>query len=186
MSELNSTYSRVAIQFDGDIVAQTEDNQTTTNFTTGCVATNLLLELNSTTISIDEINRVRQTNGTVRTKSGTAVNFTRWIRFNNDTNNSRIDIDSDSAVNGIVQINSNRFLDENNGTTHLDMRYNLNKHPNEAINPVQVAFHNIEVASREANSTAHDRLNIISNSHIPTGERAFLDNIKNFYRIFQP
>ncbi|NEW60097.1 hypothetical protein GSY74_02270, partial [Sulfurovum sp. bin170] len=180
MSELNTTYNRVAIQFLGDIIAQTEDNKTTKNFTAGCMATNLLLDLNATTLSVNEIDKSINIDGIITTINGTDVDFTRLIRFNPNSTSSSFDLnrtlDRVDSEGSIIQIGADKFLDENNGTLHLDMRYNLNKHLTQLINPVEVSFHGIEVNSTEANSISHN-----VDSHIPKGNRAFTDNRKNFY-----
>jgi hypothetical protein len=56
------------------------------------------------------------------------------------------------------------------------MRYNINKNLTKAINPVEVTFNKIKVNSLDANSVAHT-----TTTHIPTGEKAFTNNVKNFY-----
>ena len=176
MSELNSLYNRVAIGFRGDITAQNENNATATNFTAGCVATDLLLNLKTTTISVEGINQV------IHTINGTAVKFSRLIRYNSDDNMSHLDFNNGlQSMDTLVNIDSDKFLDENNGTVTLDMRYNINKHPTEPINPVEVTFHSVEVNSTEANSIAYDKVNIIPKEHTPEGKKLFLNNKKNFY-----
>jgi len=177
MSEINSTYSDVAISFDGKIIAQSEDNTTTTNFTTGCVATNLLLDLNSTTVSVEGVNQE------IKTTLGTHVNFSRLIRFNATSTTPSLEINQTlSRIDRVVGINSDKFLNENNGTMTLDMRYNLNKNLTEPINPVEVSFNGVVVSSTDANSIAHDPINISSTIHTPTGEQEFTSgNRKNFY-----
>jgi hypothetical protein len=177
MSEMNSTYSDVAISFKGDIIAQSEDNTPTTNFTQGCVATNLLLDLNSTTVSVEGVNQ------DIKTIKGTNVDFSRVIHFNSTSSTPSLEVNQTlRRIDNLISVNRDKFLDENNGTLSLDMRYNLNKHLTEPINPVQVSFYGLAVSSTEANSTAHDPININSTIHIPTGEKLFItDNQKNFY-----
>lgn len=173
MSELNSTYNRVGIKFQGTIIAESEDNVTTTNFTKGCVATDLELNLDTTTTSVEGINQA------IHTSKGTPVNFARLIKFNNindlDFNNTL------QEINATLTINSNKFLDENKGMINIKMRYNINKHLTEPINPVEVEFHAIKVSSTDANSIAHDKINIKANEHTPRGEISFLNSRRNFY-----
>ena len=171
MSELNSTYSDVAVQFSGEVVAQNKDNQTTKNFTNGCVAKSVLLDLNATTLSVEG------TNQQIKTILGTDVNFSRYITYNSNSNNSTSEITSSLVdLNGSIVITPNKFLDENNGTVELDMRYNLNKHLTEPINPVAVTFNSIEVNSTNANSSAYQIEN-----YTPSGAKTFPNNVKNFY-----
>ena len=172
MMELNATNNNVAIQFDGNITAQSEDNITTTNFTAGCVATNLLLDLNATTVSVDGVDKNITTSDNI-----TPVNFSRVIRFNNETNTSKFDVNRTlRRIGKILPIDSSRFLNENNGSMSLDMRYNLNKNIKQPINPVEVTFNSIDVNSPDANSSAYQITN-----HIPKGSSTFPDNVKNFY-----
>ena len=171
MSELNATYSGVAIQFDGDVTSKNRNNKTTTNFTAGCVSTNFNLDLNATTISVEG------TNQNIVTIEGTPVNFIRLIRFNDDMNIANLDINrSLNRVDTPFQITADKFLDENNGTSYLDIRYNLNKNLTEPINPVEVIFHSIEINSTEADSMAYG-----VDAYIPKGSELFVNNRKNFY-----
>jgi len=176
MSELNSTYSRVAIGFEGNISAKSASGVTTSNFTQGCVATNVLLDLNSTTISEEGLNQI------IHTTEGTEVYFTRWIQFNHDLDPLHLDINQTLPfIQGSFMITPDKFLDENNGSLYMDIRYNLNKHLTQPINPVEVTFHAIELNSTEANSTAHDPINIDPSIYTPKGSQTFINNRKNFY-----
>ena len=176
MSDLNRTYSDVAIQFEGNITAKSATGETTTNFTRSCVATNLLLDLNASTISVEGNNQV------IHTTEGSMVNFTRWIRFNHDPNALNLDINNTlPTVDDSVQVGADKFLDDHNGTLIVDIRYNLNKNHAQPINPVEVSFNSMEVNATDANSSAHDPINIVSNIHIPKGHQDFVNNRKNFY-----
>jgi len=172
MMELNESNDDVAIAFDGNITAVTENNQSTTNFTKECVSTDILLDLNATTISDNGINQNITTIDNI-----TAVNFSRVIRFNNDTDPNNFDVTNTlEQINTNFSIDSSKFLTENNGSLHLDIRYNLNKNLTQPINPVEVTFNSIEVTSPDANSSAHEK-----SVYIPSGEEFFTDNVKNFY-----
>ncbi len=176
MSELNSTYHRMAIGFQGQISAQNEDNLTTSNFTTGCMATPILVDLNITTRSEEGINKI------IHTVEGTNVAFSRLIRYNNDPDINHLDYNGTLPyINQAFSISSDRFIDETNGTLTLDMRYNLNKNLEEPINPIQISFQGIELNATEATSLSHDTLNITAIPHIPQGNQKFVNNVKNFY-----
>jgi len=176
MSELNSTYYQVAIGFQGEVTAQAEDNSTTKNFTAGCVATPILLDLNTTTRSVDGINEI------IHTIHGTDVNFSRLIRYNGDPDDTHLEYNGTLPyIDQTLPVGADKFLDENNGTMKLDIRYNLNKHNLEPINPIQVTFHGMDVNATAANSISHDSINIIPSLHTPQGHQPFVDNVKNFY-----
>ncbi len=176
MSELNSTYQRVAIGFQGKITAQNEDNSTASNFTAGCLSTQISVDLNTSTLSVEGSNQ------RIHTIEGTEVDFSRLIRYNNDPDINHLDYNGTlSHIDKGFIISADTFLDENNGSLILDLRYNLNKNIQEPINPVQVTFQGIEVAAQEANSTAHDKVHVIDTPHTPKGEQYFVNNIKNFY-----
>ncbi len=172
MMNLNANNDNVAIAFNGTIEAQNVDNNATSNFTAGCVATNLLLDLNATTVSDEGTNHDIHTADNI-----TPVNFSRVIRFNGETNRANFDVNNTlRRINTILPISSNRFLNDRNGSMSLDMRYNLNKTISQPINPVEVRFHSINVNSSDANSSAHQ-----IDNHTPSGTRAFLNNRRNFY-----
>ena len=172
MMNLNANNDNVAIAFNGTIEAKNVDNNATSNFTAGCVATNLLLDLNATTVSDEGTNHDIHTADNI-----TPVNFSRVIRFNGETNRANFDVNNTlRRINTILPISSNRFLNDRNGSMSLDMRYNLNKTISQPINPVEVRFHSINVNSSDANSSAHQ-----IDNHTPSGTRAFLNNRRNFY-----
>ncbi|MCH9740845.1 MAG: hypothetical protein K0U38_08415, partial [Epsilonproteobacteria bacterium] len=174
MSQLSSSNNNVAMQFDGNITAQSEDNTSTTNFTDGCVAYNVLLAPNATTLSEDGIDVLLQTSHHP-SRSRTPVFFTRLIEYNDDNTT----LESNNSLRSIdvpITIKSGRFLNENNGTTTLDIRYNINKHLSETINPVQVTFHSLDADSSDAHSEAEQ-----SSMFIPKGHQDLDTMVRNFY-----
>ncbi len=172
MMNLNANNNDVAIAFNGNITAQNVDNNATSNFTAGCVATNLLLDLKATTISDEGPNHDIHTADNMN-----LVNFSRIIRFNGETNTANFDVNNTiRKINTVLPIVSNRFLDDRNGSMSLDIRYNLNKTLQQPINPVEVRFHSIDVNSTDANSSAYQ-----IDNHTPSGTRAFPNNRRNFY-----
>ncbi len=166
-----SADKNVAIAFNGTITAKSENNVTTTNFIAGCMATELVLDLNASQVS---------TSGTdtqiVATDGKKNVNFSRFVRFNNQGEYSK--------ENNLVKISNNltiaqnNFLPVNKGSISLDMRYNLNKYLNAPVNPIQVTFNTLSTSSVPASSMSHDKLNPM---HIPTGSTTFVNNLKQFY-----
>ena len=172
MMNLNANNNNVAIAFNGNIIAQNADNNATSNFTAGCVATNILLNLNTTTVSDGGIN-----NNIHAIDNITPVNFSRVIRFNGENNPANYDVNNTlRKINTVLPISSDKFLNDRNGSMTLDMRYNLNKTLKQPINPVEIRFHNIDVNATDANSSSHQ-----VDNHVPSGTKAFPNNIREFY-----
>jgi hypothetical protein len=172
MSEMNSTFNKVAIAYQGSIVAQNEDNETTQNFTNGYFAQNVTLELNATTISNRGVNTALETSD-----GSTVVNFARTIEFNNDGNITR-ELNSKLSNLSIINITSDKFTKEHNGTANIDIRYNINKNLSKTINPIQITFHNFDSKSINSNSISHGKE---TPPYIPTGNLNLGDSIRNFY-----
>ncbi len=172
MSEMNSTFNSVAIAYQGDIVAQSEDNMTTQNFTNGCMSQDVLLKLNATTLSD------RGVDSSLKTSDGTTdVKFVRTIEFNSDGN---ITVDKDTSLNGlpIINITSNKFISEHNGSANIDIRYNIDKNLSKTINPIQITFHSFDVNSSASTSISHKQ---VLPMYIPIGHQDLGDTIRNFY-----
>ena len=185
MNNINSTNGDVAIQFEGDIIAQSKDDINTTNFTAGCVANDINLSLIADTLSEDGINKIIRTSPN-RSRTRTDVNLSRIIRYNRDINNNNLDINRSLVyMNSDIIVNKNMFLDDKNGTTHLQIRYNLNKNSSETINPVQVKFKSFEVNSTNSFSEANETTSKLQTDgtflYHPLGHKSLGDDIRNFY-----
>jgi len=177
MSELNAEYHDVAIQFEGNITAKSEENITTTNFTNGCMAEKLTVTPNALVKSEDGINQLLQTSYQVHLKpKRTHVKIRRMVRFNDDIKDTHF-TNIDYFTNGF-NIPASKFLvGDNNGSMSLDLRYNIDKQYSRTINPVQVSFDSIAINSIDAQSSA----NGIPHNYTPSGGKAFHNNRRNFY-----
>jgi len=172
MSEMNSTFNSVAIAYQGDIVAQSEDNNTNKNFTCGCMAQNVLLGLNATTLSDTGIDTpLKTSDGNIN------VNFVRTIEFNNDGN---ITVDKNTALSNlpIIDITADKFTSDHNGSANIDIRYNIDKNLSKTINPIKITFHSFEYNSTNSSSVAHNQE---SPMYIPNGHHNLKNTIRNFY-----
>ena len=170
-----------AIEFEGNITAQSADGVKTSNFTNSCAARDVLFSLDADTLSEDGMNQLLQTSKST-TRPRTPVKYSRLVRFNNESNNSLLDSNNTlDYISSDITVSSNKFLDENNGTSHLNLRYNINKHLSETINPVQITFNKLDVSSNASNSIANDTINMVSNSHIPVGTQMLNSDVRNFY-----
>jgi len=175
MSPITKDYHKVAVQFEGDITAQNANGDRTSNFTAGCAGENVSLLLDASTISEDGINK------SLHTTKGTSVYITRMIRFNNEPFISAKYDDKLSSISNSIHITADKFLDENNGSTTLDIRYNINKNLSETINPIEIDFHKFIAESSYSYSIANDKVNSVSNQHIPKGLYTINNSTKNFY-----
>jgi len=183
MSDMNSTDNNVSLQFEGTITAMSEDNVTNTNFTAGCVATNVELVPDVSVLVDDGFLVHSGTPNRIRTaKHKTAkredVNISRMVRFNSDTFASAYFVHT-LNFDAVVAIGSKQFLDENNGTVSLDLRYNIQKNLTLPINPVQLLLHGLVVDAKLAWSEAEGR--VVSNPYIPSGEQDLANVERNFY-----
>ena len=181
MDRLSPNNNNYAIQFEGNITAQNEDNLSTTNFTAGCASEDVLLTLNADSLSEDGVNQLLLTSPSP-TRARSDVKFSRLIRFNNNLDNNLLDINNSlDYITSSTTLSSNSFLDENNGTLYLDMRYNINKNISETINPIQITFNDFNVSSTASNSIANDKINITSNTHTPIGTQNLNGSVRDFY-----
>ncbi|MBU1668708.1 LamG domain-containing protein [bacterium] len=174
MSEISPTYNNVAIQFEGSVTAQNAMGASTSNFTSGCVGQNVLLKLDASTISEDGVNQA------LHTTKNTPVNFTRMLRFNNEPFASAT-YNTFSQLGNAITITPSRFLDENNGSTQLDIRYNIDKHLSQTINPIEITFNRFDSNSTASNSIANDKVNVVPIPHTPQGSQNLSSLVRNFY-----
>ena len=185
MNGINATNKDVAIQFEGDITAQSKDDINTTNFTEGCVANDINLSLIAQTLSEDGINQIIRTSPS-RLRTRTDVNLTRIIQYNNDHNNNNLDANRTlEYINSDIIVDRDKFLNENNGSTHLQIRYNINKNSTQTINPVQITIKSFEVNSSTSFSEANESSSKLqadgSYIHYPLGHKDLNNSIRNFY-----
>ena len=170
MSEINSTFSSVAIALQGDVTAKSKDGYITTNFTDGCFSQDTLFNVTVTTLSDRGIDKA------IKTTKGSDINFTRVTRFNSEAN---VTISRSSIFNLMPDINISKDRFKTNAKAHLDIRYNIDKNLAETINPIQITFKRIDTNSTEANSTAN--LLDEANPYIPKGTEDLNNTIRNFY-----
>jgi len=165
----------IGMRIIGDIIAKAKGGETTTNFTKGCainskVDLTLTYKAKSDKGDFNEINPLD-----IRTKKGTPVNISRVVKYDvTDSNYS-----NNSSLETNVTIETENFKDENNGTTHIEMIYNLKKNFSEPINPLRVTFEKLKVSAIDA-STPLAYSQAKNEDHIPTGEKD-LNSTKTLY-----
>jgi hypothetical protein len=183
MSDMNSTDNNVSLEFEGTITAQSKNNIPSTNFTKSCVATDVLFVPDVSVLVDDGLvvysgtpSRIRT--ATYKNKKREDVNITRMARFNDEVPSSSHFLSMLNFDKG-VEILSEKFLDEKNGTLFLDLRYNIQKNLSLPINPVQVTLHGLKVEASMAWSEAERRVK--GDSFIPVGKQDLANVERNFY-----
>ena len=165
----------VALQFEGNITAQNENNDTTSNFTAGCVAQNIVLTPLINVLTDDGLMPIKTAPHPTRAREDR--NISREVVFNGVTNSpSQAHLVN---MNAPLNIASNLFLDDQNGTVDLDVRYNIEKHLSLPTNPVQMVIDRIGVESVLSSSTAEGMID--PNPYVPSGSQGFNNAIRNFY-----
>ena len=183
MSDMNSTDNNVSLQFEGNITAMSEDNVTNTNFTKGCVATDMVL-VPDVSVLVDDgwlvpsgtPNRIRTAN--YKHKAREDVQISRMVKFNDEVL-SPSHFSHMLNFDAPIEVLSDKFLDENNGTSLLELKYNIQKSMTLPINPVQITLHGLEGYAPMSWSEAEGRVN--SNPYIPIGKQDLADVERNFY-----
>lgn len=176
MSEINATNAEIALQFIGTITAQSADDINNTNFTVGCMAEDLRLRIDATTLSDNGIDQPLQTSLSPN-RARSDLFWSRVIRYNNDADPSHSDLNQTVIqISDPIDIDAKHFLDDQNGTTTIDLRYNLNKNLSETINPIRVTLHAIDSNATNAFSEAN-----MSSPYYPIGHQNLGDSIRNFY-----
>ncbi|CAA6826148.1 MAG: Unknown protein [uncultured Sulfurovum sp.] len=175
MSKVDIDDHNVSLQFLGSITAKNEDDGTTTNFTENCFAEDIVLMLDVNMTTDDGATSIKTAKHPTRHQ--VAVNINRMARFNNEPLSTRT-FDNITNMATPLNINANKFLDENNGTSFLDLRYNIQKHLSLPINPVQMTFDSLDANSIASNSSANGK---ITPNYFPIGSQDLNNDIRNFY-----
>jgi uncharacterized repeat protein (TIGR01451 family) len=177
MSDMNFTYNDFAIQFEGNLIALSDNNVTTTNFTNGCAATESMLVPSVNVLVDDGVGEAIRTAPHPR-EDRVSVNINRMVRFNNEVL-APINFDSIQNINQAISISADNFTRDNNGTSTIELKYNIEKHNTLPINPVQMTFQNFLLNAPLASSSAAGFMK--PNPHVPTGREDLNNTIRNFY-----
>ncbi|CAA6798383.1 MAG: Unknown protein [uncultured Sulfurovum sp.] len=175
MSNVTVDDHNVSLQFDGSITAKSENDFTTKNFTNGCFAQEVTLTPISSMLTDDGLTNIQT--AIHATRSRVDVDITRMARFNNEAFNLAT-FTSIQDISTPLNISADKFLNDNNGTSFLDLRYNIEKHLSLPINPVQITFQNLFAESSPSYSTAEG---LVSPNYIPNGLQDLNNSIRNFY-----
>ncbi|CAA6818517.1 MAG: Unknown protein [uncultured Sulfurovum sp.] len=130
----------MAVEISSTIIAEDKNGQKLTNFSKSCLANDVELSLNFIP-TFKENYSDEQGKVEIKTSNGTPVYPQQIVKLNG--------LNGDVSYFKNIHIKANDFLDENEGNTSLKVSYNMEKHYNEATNPIQVNF-----VAFDANSTA--------------------------------
>ncbi|CAA6821674.1 MAG: Unknown protein [uncultured Sulfurovum sp.] len=175
MSDVTKNEHNVSLQFMGSITAKNENNGTTNNFTKSCMAEDLVFIPNASMLTDDGLIPIKTAQHPTRNRVD--VPIIRMANFNHEELNSSL-FDTIEDIASPLNITASRFLNENNGTSFLELRYNIQKHLSLAINPVQINFDSLEVNSIASNSTAEGK---IAPNFFPVGSQDLDNTLRNFY-----
>ena len=130
--------TEMGVEIKNTIIAEGKDGNQLSNFTRSCEASNVEMSLDFTpTFRSNYTN----TNGKVeiKTSQGTSVYPQQIVKINGR--------DGNVTYFKNINVSSLDFLDENEGNTTLEVCYNMEKHVNEATNPIRVNFVAFDVNS---------------------------------------
>jgi predicted secreted protein len=177
MSDVNLSDHNVSIQLIGLITAQTKGGIPTSNFTQSCVAQNVQLRTDTNTITDNGLDIFPIKTAKHPTQAKQNINISRMARFNNEPlTASNFDHITNIATSPL-NIVKDKFIDEQNGSIHLDLRYNIAKHLSLTINPIQIFFEKLVVDSPLSSSNAE---RLTNPNFIPSGTQD-INKSRNFY-----
>lgn len=177
MSDLNLSDHNVSIQLLGSITAQTKSGVPTTNFTESCAAQNVQLRTNTNTVTDNGLDIFPIKTAKHPTQAKQNVNISRMARFNNEPLSTANFDHITNIATSPLNIVKDKFIDEQNGTINLDLRYNIQKHLSLTINPIQIFFEKLIVDSPLSSSNAE---NLANPNFIPSGSQD-INKTRNFY-----
>jgi len=174
MSPISST-DNIAMQFVGSITAETQKAQQTSNFTDGCVASSVILQVNTTITTDEGVDKgvIHTTPNELGVKE--EIHLSRMVKLNNETAR----FDEVPTINTPVEIDKSKFVKNQQGSVDLELRYNIKKHLFLTINPVEMLFNSLDANSAPAYSLAEDK-QTKEDPYVPRGTQD-LNLTRNFY-----
>ncbi len=130
MSDLRST-SKMGVDLNGSIGAINAKNGFTTNFVNGCEAQDISLKLDFNSSAPDVMiaeNLSDHTQENVR------------LQYRIEHNNDGIYTFGDTNKTAFITISKTKFLKDNNGTSGLQILYNIPKILDKVLNPVRILY----------------------------------------------
>ncbi len=158
--------TKMGLKLHSTMIAKGKDNTTLTNFTNGCMATEVTLSSEFTVLS-DTGEHNSSENFILVSTGGTTVMPQNILRINDD-NSTQL-----APFNNLTLPNDS-FLDENEGNVTIDILYNMQKNFNDSTNPIMVNFITLDANATDAKSTINNK------DSVPKGE-GDINSIRTFY-----
>ena len=182
----------MAVRIEGDVIARGEKGTQLSNYTCNCFAdeVNLLIDHNTTTTEglYADIPKIRVESYfpssmlpfdfenvsplqdlSIKTTKNSKLNSTFSIKHNNEDPTLK-----DGDLHDAMSIKKEYFLDDDNGSSHLKILYNIEKSYKETTNPVKVDFISIEAEATDSSS-------IVNNQEFSPSGMADLNESRYFY-----
>jgi len=177
MSDLRQTPA-MAVDLNGTISAANYNSSTTTNFVNGCEAQNVNLQLDFNSSAPDVMVAENLSDHTQEN-----IQLGYRLELNNDGSYTYGDVNKTS----FIFVPKTKFLKDNNGTTALQILYNIPKIWDKVLNPVRILYNKLKATLiNDGGLTISASANMIDNFYIEginTYDRAYTF----FYsRVFSP
>ena len=188
MNNLNDD-ENMAVQIKGDVIAKGEKGTQLSNYTCNCFADDLELFIDHNTSTheglFSDVPKIRTESYSstssllsdifsfadlsIKTIKESEVKSTLMIKHNDDEATT-----TDTELQSEISIKKEDFLDEDNGSSTLEVRYNIEKNYNEPTNPVKVDFISIETNATGSTSMINNK------EFFPSGLKKFNES-RYFY-----
>ncbi|HHH19219.1 MAG TPA: hypothetical protein ENK86_01725 [Campylobacterales bacterium] len=152
MGDINRS-TEMGVILSADVIAQGMDGRQLTNYTVGCMANDVALDLNYLISTDRNMSFDRPSYDGIWTEDGKRYDFKRVISYNYFALNTVPVDNNESNLSRVIPVPREKFLDVKKGETHLDILYNINKDLNHPMNPVRVTFSDLNATSVDSASS---------------------------------
>ncbi|MDD5406823.1 MAG: hypothetical protein PHE73_07810 [Sulfurovaceae bacterium] len=177
MSDLKQT-PNMAVDLNGSLSAINAKNSVTTNFVNGCAAENINLQLDFNSSGPDvmiaeNLNDHTETN----------VRLGYRIESNSDKSYSFGDVNRSA----FIMISKTKFLKDNNGTSNLQILYNIPKILDKVLNPIRIFYKALKAMLINDSGTEINALANMKNDFHPEGNVTYNQTYTFLYgRVYTP
>jgi len=177
MSDLRQTPA-MAVDLNGAISAANYNDSVTTNFVNGCEAQNINLQLDFNSSSSDVMIAENLSDHTQEN-----VQLGYRLETNNEGNYTYGDVNKTS----FIFVSKTKFLKDNNGTSSLQILYNIPKIWDKVLNPVLILYKKLKaMLINDSSIPISASANMINNFYIE-GNNTYNKAYTFFYsRVFNP
>jgi hypothetical protein len=166
MSDLTNSQA-MGINIHSSIIAKGNNNETLTNFTTGCMASDLYLSSKFSILYDPEIPEQNSTEVfTLNNINGSMIKLQNMIRTN--------DMNYTLEPFNNITIPKESFLTENEGNVTVDIIYNVQRESNTLTNPIRIDFLTLDL-------NTSDTTGIMENQEITPKGEVNINQHRTFY-----